>query len=214
MVVKFIKNPHIIFFLTILLAIPLYSMESDSNFKTLISLLSSSKYISAEFKLDIYDETEQLKDSSSGFFKLLRPDFLMIETLKPYEQILSLNDKKLLQYDIDMEQLIIKEKPNELVELSNLLLLNDLELLKKTFFVKSSKFLNEKIIFDVELRSPRSTMKNIRLSFINKILSNMIIFDNFGTSMVFTLDKINIETPISRKDFEIETTEETEIIYQ
>ena len=57
-------------------------------------------------------------------------------------------------------------------------------------------------------------MKNIRLSFINKILSNMIIFDNFGTSMVFTLDKINIETPISRKDFEIETTEETEIIYQ
>jgi outer membrane lipoprotein-sorting protein len=214
MVVKFIKNPYLIFFLAILLAMPIYSMESDSNFKTLISLLSSSKYISAEFKLDIYDETEQLKDSSSGFFKLLRPDFLMTETLKPYEQILSLNDKKFLQYDIDMEQLIIKEKPNELVELSNLLLLNDLELLKKTFFVKSSKSLNKKIIFDVELRSPRSTMKNIRLSFLNKILSNMIIFDNFGTSMVLTLDKVNIETPISRKDFEIETTEETEIIYQ
>ena len=214
MVVKFIKNPHIIFFLTILLATPLYSMESDSNFKTLISLLSSSKYISAEFRLDIYDESKKLKDSSSGFFKLLRPDFLMTETLKPYEQILSLNDKKFLQYDIDMEQLIIKEKPNELVELSNLLLLNDLKLLKKTFFVKSSEFLNEKIIFDVELRSPRSTMKNIRLSFLNKILSNMIIFDNFGTSMVLTLDKVNIETPISRKDFEIETTEETEIIYQ
>ena len=214
MLVKFIKNLHIIFSLTVLLAKPLNSMESDSNIKTLISLLSSSKYISAEFKLDIYDETEQLKDSSSGFFKLLRPDFLMIETLKPYEQILSLNDKKLLQYDIDVEQLIIKEKPNELVELSNFLLLNDLELLKKTFFIKSSKFLNEKIIFDVELRLPSSTMKSIRLSFFNKILSNMIIFDNFGTSMVFTLDKINIETPISRKDFEIETTEETEIIYQ
>ena len=135
MVVKFIKNPYLIFFLAILLAMPIYSMESDSNFKTLISLLSSSKYISAEFKLDIYDETEQLKDSSSGFFKLLRPDFLMTETLKPYEQILSLNDKKFLQYDIDMEQLIIKEKPNELVELSNLLLLNDLELLKKPFLL-------------------------------------------------------------------------------
>ena len=214
MVVKFIKNLHIIFSLTVLLAKPLYSMESDSNIKTLISLLSSSKYISAEFKLDIYDETEQLKDSSSGFFKLLRPDFLMIETLKPYKQILSLNDKKLFQHDIDMEQLIIKEKPNELVELSNLLLLNDLELLKKTFFVKSSEFLNEKIIFNVELRSPKSTIKNIRLSFINKIFSYMIIFDNFGTSMVFTLDKVNIDTPISRKDFEIETTEETEIIYQ
>ena len=214
MVVKFIKNLHIIFSLTVLLAKPLYSMESDSNIKTLISLLSSSKYISAEFKLDIYDETEQLKDSSSGFFKLLRPDFLMIETLKPYKQILSLNDKKLFQHDIDMEQLIIKEKPNELVELSNLLLLNDLELLKKTFFVKSSEFLNEKIIFNVELRSPKSSIKNIRLSFINKIFSYMIIFDNFGTSMVFTLDKVNIETPISIKDFEIETTEETEIIYQ
>lgn len=214
MVVKFIKNLHIIFSLTVLLAKPLYSMESDSNIKTLISLLSSSKYISAEFKLDIYDETEQLKDSSSGFFKLLRPDFLMIETLKPYKQILSLNDKKLFQHDIDMEQLIIKEKPDELVELSNLLLLNDLELLKKTFFVKSSEFLNEKIIFNVELRSPKSTIKNIRLSFINKIFSYMIIFDNFGTSMIFTLDKVNIETPISRKDFEIETTEETEIIYQ
>ena len=214
MLVKFIKNLHIIFSLTVLLAKPLNSMESDSNIKTLISLLSSSKYISAEFKLDIYDETEQLKDSSSGFFKLLRPDFLMIETLKPYKQILSLNDKKLFQHDIDMEQLIIKEKPNELVELSNLLLLNDLELLKKTFFVKSSEFLNEKIIFNVELRSPKSTIKNIRLSFINKIFSYMIIFDNFGTSMIFTLDKVNIETPISRKDFEIETTEETEIIYQ
>ena len=57
-------------------------------------------------------------------------------------------------------------------------------------------------------------MKNIRLSFINQQLSNMIIFDNFGTSMVLTLDKINIETPLSKKDFEIETTEETEIIYQ
>lgn len=218
MYIKLIKIsytlPMVVF---LLLSLESKSSENISDSEAFISLISMSDNISANYDLKIYDENSELKESSSGIFGLLRPSFIKITTKKPYDQTLILDENKFTQYDPDIEQLIIKNKSRQMTYLSNLLLMDDPSIFDEKFTVKKLNLNIEKdryLSFEILLKSNQSPFKKIHVSFLDKKLSALKIFDTFDTVMVFRLHDNNLDTILTKKDFEIMIPDHTEVIYQ
>ena len=64
------------------------------------------------------------------------------------------------------------------------------------------------------MKSNQSPIKKIHVSFLDKKLSVLKIFDTFDTVMVFRLHDNNLDTILTKKDFEIMIPDHTEVIYQ
>ena len=162
-------------------------VQASSGKQRLDAFFSSVSAVSADFKQQVLDKDKQTLQETSGHMLLLRPGRFRWDYIKPYEQKIISNGKKVWLYDVDLEQVTVKPVDSVLGSTPALLLSSDTPI-EKSFSV--NELGKEHNLFWVELVpfQKDTGFERLVLAFDNKNLVTMELYDSFGqlTRLLFS----------------------------
>ena len=194
----------------IVILIPLFLSADDRanelNYaKGLINTnIFSNNSFQSHFEQTIRDEQGEIIDKMNGTISIMKPDNFRWHYKNPYEQIIIGNGVKLISYDIDLNDITIRDyrSINNTVPIIMLKSdedsVNDLKLINSyydsdnLFWVTAQYQLsnNDEFVFDV--------------AFSNKVIAKMLIKDSLNQDMIINFINPVINTKLDSDLFDIE----------
>ena len=194
----------------IVILIPLFLSADDRanelNYaKGLINTnIFSNNSFQSHFEQIIRDEQGEIIDKMNGTISIMKPDNFRWHYKNPYEQIIIGNGVKLISYDIDLNNINIRDyrSINNTVPIIMLKSdedsVNDLKLINSyydsdnLFWVTAQYQLsnNDEFVFDV--------------AFSNKVIAKMLIKDSLNQDMIINFINPVINTKLDSDLFDIE----------
>ena len=194
----------------IVISIPLFLSADDRanelNYaKGLINTnIFSNNSFQSHFEQIIRDEQGEIIDKMNGTISIMKPDNFRWHYKNPYEQIIIGNGVKLISYDIDLNNITIRDyrSVNNTVPIIMLKSdedsVNDLKLINSyydsdnLFWVTAQYQLsnNDEFVFDV--------------AFSNKVIAKMLIKDSLNQDMIINFINPVINTKLDSDLFDIE----------
>ena len=194
----------------IVISIPLFLSADDRanelNYaKGLINTnIFSNNSFQSHFEQIIRDEQGEIIDKMDGTISIMKPDNFRWHYKNPYEQIIIGNGVKLISYDIDLNDITVRDyrSINNTVPIIMLKSdedsVNDLKLInsyydsENLFWVTAQYQLsnNDEFVFDV--------------AFSNKVIAKMLIKDSLNQDMIINFLNPVINTKLDSDLFDIE----------
>jgi len=194
----------------IVISIPLFLSADDRakelNYaKGLInSNIFSNNTFQSHFEQIIRDEQGEIIDKMDGTISIKKPDNFRWHYKSPYEQIIIGNGVKLISYDIDLNDITIRDYQNinntvpiimlksDKDSVNNLKLINSYYDSGNLFWVNAQYQLsdNNKFIFDV--------------AFSNKVIAKILIKDSLNQDMIINFLNPAINKKLDSDLFDIE----------
>ena len=194
----------------IVISIPLFLSADDRanelNYaKGLINTnIFSNNSFQSHFEQIMRDEQGEIIDKMDGTISIMKPDNFRWHYKNPYEQIIIGNGVKLISYDIDLNDITIRDyrSINNTVPIIMLKSdedsVNDLKLINSyydsdnLFWVTAQYQLsnNDEFVFDV--------------AFSNKVIAKMLIKDSLNQDMIINFINPVINTKLDSDLFDIE----------
>ena len=209
--------------------------------RQLASLLANQLNFTADFTQQSFNSEDVVVDRSSGHIVLSRPFNLRWETKVPFAQTIIINGDRYLQYDSDIDQLIISSLGSQDTAIPSLLLSADASAIE-SFFTVSRVALNsvvdrdhqgdidnvniDKINISDELSSlnnhsyvltpldKSSLIADLRINFHQQLITSIVILDDFGSRSQFDFNNITASKALDRALFELDPPANTDIIYR
>ena len=162
-------------------------VHAGAGKQRLHDFFSGVSSVRADFKQQVLGKEKQTLQETSGQMLLLRPGKFRWDYKKPYEQQIVSNGKKVWLYDIDLEQVTVKNVDKVLGSTPALLLSSDTPI-EQNFIV--AELGEEQNLQWVELlpTQKESSFEKLVLAFDEKNLVSMELHDAFGqlTRLLFT----------------------------
>ena len=194
----------------IVILIPLFLSADDRanelNYaKGLINTnIFSNNSFQSHFEQIIRDEQGKIIDKMNGTISIMKPDNFRWHYKNPYEQIIIGNGVKLISYDIDLNDITIRDYRSINNTMPIIMLksdedsVNDLKLINgyydsdNLFWVTAQYQLsnNDEFVFDV--------------AFSNKVIAKMLIKDSLNQDMIINFINPVINTKMDSDLFDIE----------
>ena len=206
--------------------------ETSSAANQLALQLANQPNFTADFTQQSFSSEGILVDRSSGRIVLSRPFHLRWETKVPFEQTIIINGDRYLQYDSDIDQLIISSLGGQDTAIPSLLLSADALAIESIFSVtrvdidpdddvdNHSAAVND----DRESSSGKSygltpldsgsLIAELRINFQQQMITSIVILDNFGSRSQFNFTKITAKKVLDSALFELDPPTDTDIIYR
>ncbi len=182
----------LVFFITILVALPLAASEVEDRVNRSLSSLDNLK---AEFKQTVLDDNKQVVQQSSGEVSISRPGKFTWIYRQPYEQRIVADGRELWVYDVDLDQVTVKPVADALGTAPIMVLMTD-ERVEQQFDV--AEIGQRKYLYWVELTPKQADMEftTVYLGMEDDVIkamelrdafgqSTQIVFENLRTGMVF-----------------------------
>lgn len=160
--------------------------------QTLDAYIGQFKSLTADFDQTVINEKGKTTETSNGKVYLQRPGKFHWDYLKPYEQSIVGDGKKVWLYDKDLEQVTVRRVEEALRSAPALILSSDAKL-DQNFSVTDD---GEKEGIAWATLTPKDTKyeySKVRVGFEGKALRWMELFDNFGqtTRLKFSGENLN-----------------------
>ncbi|MCI0668046.1 MAG: outer membrane lipoprotein chaperone LolA [Methylococcaceae bacterium] len=163
--------------------------------------LADTRTLSADFKQVAIDEAGRPGQLVSGIFLLAKPGRFRWDYLKPYKQEIVANGKKVWFYDVDLEQVTVKQLGNAIGSTPALLLTGEVSL-DENFVIEDQGEREGMRWTRLVPRSEDNTFKTISIGIQENHLRGMELSDNFGQLTRISFSNIRINDPIEAKRFE------------
>lgn len=197
--------------LGLLLVICSFSVTADE----LTEYFNDLKTLEAKFEQSVLNNTAEAspEQQSSGELIVKSPNQFYLEYTKPYKQVYVADGKKLISYDEDLEQVVIKEQGDLLVNTPAMLLGNPGDLAKLYTVIRTGED-GGAIWFELLPKKTDANFQSVSLAFSNKQLKSMEMRDNFGqtTRLIFTQVKKNVR--VKKDQFHFTPPEGVDVIGQ
>ena len=197
--------------------------------KELLARFAGLQSLRAAFSQQMRDEKGALLDESEGEVIWMRPLRFRWDIHAPFKQSIVINDGKHYQYDVDLEQLIVRELTDEVARLPRIILAGSLEGLTQDYEVSRVRTMaknavpsdtgTEELSTALYRLTPRISDENtfelqsMLFAFAGEELVEINIVDSLGQTSRFEL-KRSEGIEINEKDFEINAPDSTFTIYQ
>lgn len=236
-----ISSLFLIIFFCIALATRVALAETFMPARQLASLLANQLNFTADFTQQSFNSEDVVVDRSSGHIVLSRPFHLRWETKVPFAQTIIINGDRYLQYDSDIDQLIISSLGSQDTAIPSLLLSADASAIE-SFFTVSRVALNsvvdrdhqgdiDNVIIDKRNSSDElsslinqsyvltpldksSLIAELRINFQQQLITSIVILDDFGSRSQFDFNNITASKALDRALFELDPPADTDIIYR
>ena len=224
-----IGSLFLIFFFCISLSSRVALAETSSPARQLASLLANQLNFTADFTQLSFDSADVLVDRSSGHIVLSRPFHLRWETKVPFMQTIIINGDRYLQYDSDIDQLIISSLGSQDTAIPSLLLSADALAIESSFTIsrvalnpglgQDQHSTNEplSLLDQSYVLSPldnSSLIAELRINFQQQLITSIVIFDDFGSRSQFVFNNITASKALDSALFELDPPADTDIIYR
>ncbi len=215
-----------------------YAAGSEQASAALANLLAGSQYFQASFSQQVRDANGELVDESTGSMLLSRPGKLRWNIDSPIEQTIIVKGSEYLQYDRDIDQLIIQPLADQLSAMPQLLLSGDQSAIERQFAVTELRALAASSASESAIRvftlkpighsqlvsqstnesqTPSSAQNDnlfamLTLEFTGEQLQAIAILDDLEQVSRFEFSDIDIRTPLAASVFDIDPPAGTDII--
>lgn len=150
--------------------------------------------------------------NSSGTMALLRPGRFRWETKEPMAQIIVADSQKVWIYDVELEQVTIKNQEKEAAGTPGLFL-SGADTVARDFIVKLEDKNNQQL-FDLQAKSPKENYQRVKLLFTNKGLTQIDFYDQLGQHTVVKLNKIKQNPNLNKAIFQFTPPKGVDVIQQ
>ena len=236
-----ISSLFLIIFFCIALATRVALAETFIPARQLASLLANQPNFTADFTQQSFNSEDVVVDRSSGHIVLSRPFHLRWETKVPFAQTIIINGDRYLQYDSDIDQLIISSLGSQDTAIPSLLLSADASAIESFFTVSRvalnsvvdqdhqgdidnvnidkrnssdelSSLINQSYVLTPSDKS--SLIAELRINFQQQLITSIVILDDFGSRSQFDFNNITASKALDRALFELDPPADTDIIYR
>lgn len=175
-------------------------LSADDSVKKLQNYFDKLKTFSGDFEQSVKNVQFSVIEASSGKFVIQRPNEFRWDYLKPYEQNIVSDGKKVWIYDADLEQVTIKNFDATLGN-TPALLLSRQQKIEKTFLVSHAMGDNGVEWYHLLPIQMSDGFTSIGLAFLNNELVGMKLLDNLGQTTELVFKKTQINNPVAKKSF-------------
>jgi chaperone LolA len=174
---------------------PLVHADALADLK---SFIQQSRSISADFTQSVVDQNGKKIQPSSGSMLIQRPGKFHWRYVKPYPSEIIGDGKKVWIYDPELKQVTIKTM-TEAIDSSPAALLagnNDFE---KNYTV--TNIANKPGWLNAFPKAKDSTFQRVQIALQNKMITTMVLVDQFGQTTTVNFSNIKLNPAISTNEF-------------
>lgn len=153
--------------------------------------------LQADFRQTLRDGQGRMIEESQGVLAIHRPDRFRWDYIKPHEQIIVADGKKLWLHDVDLEQVTVRSMEQSLTG-TPAVLLSGIEDLRTSFKVTGTQTKGGETVVTLVPKRGDTDFKQVRIRFTGKQLAGMVLSDKLGQST--TLEFFNVQRNVSLDD--------------
>jgi outer membrane lipoprotein carrier protein len=153
--------------------------------------------LQADFRQTLRDGQGRMIEESQGVLAIHRPDRFRWDYLKPHEQTIVADGKKLWLHDVDLEQVTVRSMEQSLTG-TPAVLLSGSEDLRTSFKVTGTQTKGGETVVTLVPKRGDTDFKQVRIRFTGKQLAGMVLSDKLGQST--TLEFFNVQRNVSLDD--------------
>ena len=165
---------------------------SDSALDSLVSQLAGMSTFEADFIQSSRAQNGDVLQQMQGKLSVAKPGKMRWETQDPYAQLVVSDGALLWIYDMDLEQVTIRNMDNRIQETPALLLSGNSEEIDANFVV-SREGSDEASVYQLVPKDPSQLFQSLEFHYSKQILAKMMIYDAAGqvTEIVFSAQRAN-----------------------
>jgi outer membrane lipoprotein carrier protein len=169
-----------------LLIMPLGALAAEPG-QVLTNYLKGLDTLSSDFEQVTFNADQSAMAESSGVFYIKRPGRFRWEYLKPGEQIIVADGKRVYVYDVELEQVSHQDQAKALAG-TPALLLADGGPIDRDFLVKDLPSSDGLVWVELTPKAGETEVQQIQVGFEGADLRNLIMQDQFGqvTRLLFS----------------------------
>lgn len=202
------------FFKKFILAITTFFFVSmafaQSPSSQLSDLLQNLQTFQANFSQVIRDKAGTTLSQSQGKMALKRPGLFRWETQRPNQQLIIADGKTIWIYDKDLQQ-ITKQNQNASANTPGLLLSDSVSHLMTRFSIESAGT-EKNNTFNLMPRGKEALFQSVQLVFDQKILKQMILYDNLGQITQITFSNVRANQYLPQDLFRFHAPKNIEVV--
>ncbi len=171
----------------------------DTRLKQFLTELNT---FNAEFEQTLFNEFDEVLETSSGVITLMRPGKFHWSYAQPYSQYLISDGQDLWIYDEDLEQVTVSSITDSIEKSPASVLAGDTDL-NDDYIITDLGIMDGADWIELASADPESQYNSIRIGLNGQELSGMILFDNLGqtTRIIFNNGKRNETVDAALFDF-------------
>ena len=194
----------------IVISIPLFLSADDRanelNYaKGLINTnIFSNNSFQSHFEQIMRDEQGEIIDKMDGTISIMKPDNFRWHYKNPYEQIIIGNGVKLISYDIDLNDITIRDYRSINNTVPIIMLKSDEDSVNDLKLINSYYDSNNLFWVTVQYQLSNNDEFVFDVAFSNKVIAKMLIKDSLNQDMIINFINPVINTKLDSDLFDIE----------
>lgn len=196
-------------FLTMLL--PGLAQASETALADFLQRVKFLQSMDAEFDQATRDNTGKVLQAMSGSLLVAKPGKMRWQTAAPYEQLVVSDGKLVWTYDMDLEQVTIRDMDQRIQETPALLLTGSAEDVEKSFVVAEEKTTSDRV-FQLVPKDPSQLFESLEFHYQGEKLARMMIFDAAGQVTEISFRNVHLNQPMDKHAFVFDVPEGVDVI--
>lgn len=200
------------YFLVLSLLIVNFPSQADTPLEGFIERLNQLSSMEATFEQRTYDKQGRVLQSLGGLLSVAKPGKMRWQTNPPYEQLVVSDGESVWIYDMDLEQVTIRNLERRLQDTPALLLSGNTEEISQNFDVKQEALPQNSTRYLLTPFDVSQLFSLIEFDYKGDTLELMRIRDAVGqvTEITFSNQKINPE--IDNQGFVFDIPDDVDVI--
>jgi len=183
-----------------------------SDAQALKDILSQTQTMQATFEQFVISKNDKNQSHIIGQMALIRPNQFRWEVKSPNQQLIIANNKQVLIYDADLQQ-VTKQKIN-FNQLGNpaMLLSGSLDTLDNLFIIKQLKMPGIGTWFQLTPKTSNNNYQWLKLHFVTNEIVAMYVLDNLGQEIEISFENVIINAQIPSADFVFKMPKNADVV--
>lgn len=162
--------------------------------------LSDLRTLQGQFKQKLYNEKNELVETSQGKMFIQRPDKFHWDYQQPYQQLIIADSERVWIYDKDLEQVTVKNLKKALGN-TPALIFSSHRKLEEDFFINSLPSQAGLTRFELVPKDAQAQFENIKIIMQDKELNGLELKDNLGQTTLISFEQIKRNQPLDETLF-------------
>lgn len=191
--------------------LPGLSQASEKALADFLAHLRSLQSMDAGFEQSTRDNTGKVLQQMTGTLTVAKPGKMRWHTNAPFEQLVVADGQLVWIYDMDLEQVSIRELDQRVQETPALLLTGDAGEVEKSFIVTEQQTGNGQV-FQLVPKDHSQLFDSLEFHYRSGQLSRMVIFDAAGQVTDISFTGVRINQPVDEEAFIFNVPEGVDVI--
>ena len=181
--------------------------------KILNQFFQSTQNFQANFTQKVMNNSGRVIEESKGLLIISRPDKFVLDYHSPAEQKYISNGQTIWIYDVELEQVSIKELDEAIGDSPALLLSSNSNVYKHYTVSEQENNSTDKISkIILHAKQEEMTFEKVLLAFSNGLLIRMVMYDSFGQITQLDFSDIEVNKPFALSTFTFVPPEGVDVI--